>query len=82
MRHLHHSRVCDGKAGIALVGCVVVNHHIAHHSSVLISFLDAEDVSFDSVVECSCRNLDFLLCLADIVTQGEDLVVGERNEVV
>ena len=62
--------------------CVVVDHHVVHHSGLVIAVLDAEDVSFYAVIERSCRNLYLLLCPSDVVAKSVNLVICHRNEVV
>ena len=79
--HLHYRRIGQRKTCVALP-VMVVEHHIFHHPSLVVAASDPEDISLDSIVECSGRDLDLFLGLADVIPQREDLVVGDRYKVV
>ena len=82
LAHLHHCGVCQGEGGVALVRRVVIYHHVIHHAGLLVLVADTEDVTVDAVVERACGNLDFVLCLADIVAEGVYFVVRLGDEVI
>ena len=61
---------------------MVVDHHPVHDSCVVVTLVHTQDISVDTVVERLCRNLDFLLGLADIGSELVYLVISYRNQVV
>ena len=61
---------------------MVVDHHTVHHTGLVISLVDTQDVAFDAVVESSGRNLDLFLRLADIISESIYLVECHRHKVI
>ena len=54
---------------------MVIDHDSMHVAGLVIFRVDSQDISVDSVVESSGRNVDFLLCLSDVVAECVNLVV-------
>ena len=73
--HLYHCRVRQGYTYVTLVCSVVIDHDSMHVAGLVIFRVDSQDISVDSVVESSGRNVDFLLCLSDVVAECVNLVV-------
>ena len=46
---------------------MVINQHAMHDSGLVVLGVDTEHIAVDAVVECSGRDIDFFLGLADIV---------------
>ena len=61
---------------------MVVYHHSVHHVGLVVPFIDAENVSLDTIIERSGRDLDLFLSLSDVVPKRIDLVVCDRDEIV
>ena len=61
---------------------MVVHHHPVHHPRFFVLTLHAQDIAVYAVVEGFCGYLDLFLGLADIVPEGEYLVVCHGNEVI
>ena len=80
--HLYHRRIGNRHADIALAGGMVINQHAMHDSGLVVLGVDTEHIAVDAVVECSGRDIDFFLGLADIVAQRENLVVRHRHQII
>lgn len=80
--HLEHCGIRDRKADIALARGMVIDQNSVHHIRLVVLRVDSQHISVNAVVESSGRDIDFLLCLSDVITKRENLVVGDRDEVV
>ena len=81
-RHPHYRRVGYGHAGVALVAGMVIYQHSVHHLGLVVLSVHPEHVSVDTVVECACRNVDFLLGPPDVIPQCVNLVECHRDQIV
>ena len=82
LRHTHFCRVGDGQADVAFLLGVVVHHHPVHHSGLVVILVHAENISLDTIIEGTCRDLDLVLGLSDVVPEGIYLIICDREEVV